>query len=140
MNLVWTPLPRRLTPVLLGLCPTAAAADQPTVKTITRGLAHRWTLAFLPVGNDLVTERPGTLRVVEPNGRIRPPVQGLPAVQARGQVGLLDVVLARARMGEDATRLQKLAARMRDVRKWPHGYIDLLSNQAEGRRRLGPGR
>ena len=41
----------------------------------------------------LVTERPGRLRVVAANGALGEPVQGLPAIDARGQGGLLDVVV-----------------------------------------------
>ena len=50
-------------------------------------------MAFLPAGRFLVTERPGRLRVVEPDGRLGAPIAGLPDVAAQGQGGLLDVVL-----------------------------------------------
>lgn len=64
------------------------------VKTLTRGLEHPWSLAFLPDGRMLVTERAGRLRVVSPQGQLDArPVQGLPAIAANGQGGLLDVVL-----------------------------------------------
>lgn len=63
------------------------------VVTVVEGLEHPWGLAFLPDGGMLVTERPGRLRVVR-NGRLEPqPVGGVPQVWARGQGGLLDVVL-----------------------------------------------
>ncbi len=64
------------------------------VVTVARGLAHPWGLAFLPDGRMLVTERPGRVRLVEPDGRLSPPLDGVPTVWARGQGGLLDVVLA----------------------------------------------
>lgn len=64
------------------------------VDEIARGLEHPWALVFLPDGRLLVTERPGRLRVVTRDGRISPPVEGLPAVDARNQGGLLDVVLS----------------------------------------------
>jgi glucose/arabinose dehydrogenase len=48
--------------------------------------------AFLPGGDLLVTERPGRLRIVR-NGTLQPPVSGVPEVVARGQGGLLDVVV-----------------------------------------------
>src|SRR5688500_18022253 len=60
---------------------------------VARGLQNPWALAFLPDGRMLVTERPGDMRIVEPGGRIGAPLQGVPAVDARGQGGLLDVAL-----------------------------------------------
>jgi glucose/arabinose dehydrogenase len=64
-----------------------------TVTTIAKGLDHPWGIAFLPDGRMLVTERAGRLRVVSVDGTLSPPVQGLPAVDARNQGGLLDVAL-----------------------------------------------
>ena len=61
--------------------------------TVARGLAQPWGLAFLPDGRLLVTERVGRMRIVAPDGRLGEPLQGLPAVDAKGQCGLLDVVL-----------------------------------------------
>ena len=63
------------------------------VVTVAEGLVNPWSLAFLPGGKMLVTERPGRLRVVGADGKLSAPVTGLPAVDARGQGGLLDVVL-----------------------------------------------
>jgi glucose/arabinose dehydrogenase len=60
---------------------------------IASGLEHPWSLAFLPDGTMLVTERPGRLRRVFPDGRLSAPITGVPEVAARGQGGLLDVVL-----------------------------------------------
>ena len=65
------------------------------VDTVASGLAHPWALAFLPDGRMLVTERPGRLRIVTPDGKKSPPVSGLPPLRAAGQGGLLDVVLDR---------------------------------------------
>jgi aldose sugar dehydrogenase len=64
------------------------------VQTIAKGLEHPWSLAFLPDKRMLVTERPGRLRVVGPDGRISEPLAGVPQVYASGQGGLLDVVLS----------------------------------------------
>ncbi|MFN3496357.1 MAG: PQQ-dependent sugar dehydrogenase, partial [Hydrogenophaga sp.] len=69
------------------------------IETVASGLDHPWSLAFLPDGRLLVTERPGRLRVIEPgaNGQwqLRPePVAGVPEVLARGQSGLFDVLVA----------------------------------------------
>jgi aldose sugar dehydrogenase len=63
------------------------------VETVAQGLEHPWALAILPDGRMLVTERPGRLRLVERDGRLSPPLAGLPAVYATGQGGLLDVAL-----------------------------------------------
>lgn len=68
------------------------------VETVATGLVHPWSLAFLPGGRLLVTERPGRLRLIEPGPDGRPqlraePVAGVPPVLARGQAGLFDVVL-----------------------------------------------
>jgi glucose/arabinose dehydrogenase len=64
------------------------------VVTVTEGLVNPWGLAFLPNGKMLVTERPGRLRVVSADGtQTSEPVAGLPAVDTRGQGGLLDVAL-----------------------------------------------
>ncbi len=61
---------------------------------LTRGLEHPWSLAFLPDGRLLVTERPGRLRIVSADGKLAPqPVAGVPPVVERGQGGLLDVAL-----------------------------------------------
>ena len=73
------------------LAPVLAA--EPKVVSVARGLANPWAVAFLPDGRFLVTERAGRLRIVERDGRLGEPVAGLPAVDAGGQCGLLDVVL-----------------------------------------------
>jgi glucose/arabinose dehydrogenase len=63
------------------------------VVEIISGLDHPWSLAFLPDGRMLVTERPGRLRVIN-DGRLEAePIAGLPTIVARGQGGLLDVAL-----------------------------------------------
>ena len=75
--------------------PTPAPVDAAVTATpVATGLEHPWGLAFLPDGRMLVTERPGRLRIVDKDGRISPPLTGVPAVYARGQGGLLDVALS----------------------------------------------
>lgn len=64
------------------------------VETIAQGLENPWALAFLPDGRMLVTEKPGRLRLVSAKGEISDALTGVPRVFARGQGGLLDVVLA----------------------------------------------
>lgn len=63
------------------------------VVTVAEGLVNPWSVAFLPDGRMLVTERPGRLRVVGRDGKLSEPVSGLPPIVAEGQGGLLDVVL-----------------------------------------------
>jgi glucose/arabinose dehydrogenase len=84
---------RALFIALLSALVLPAPAAEPKVAVVARGLANPWAVAFLPDGRFLVTERAGRLRIVERDGRIGEPVAGLPAVDAGGQCGLLDVVL-----------------------------------------------
>ena len=65
-----------------------------THRVVASGLVHPWGLALLPDGQWLVTEKPGRMRVVSAQGQIGEPIAGLPAVAARGQGGLLDVILS----------------------------------------------
>src|SRR3982751_108934 len=73
------------------------------VVTFAEGLDKPWSLAFLPSGEMLVTEKggnergtvkPGQLRIVSKDGKLSAPATGLPATDTRNQGGLLDVVLA----------------------------------------------
>ncbi|WP_287952572.1 PQQ-dependent sugar dehydrogenase [Diaphorobacter sp.] len=68
------------------------ARGEASAEVVASGLSHPWGLAFLPGGRFLVTERPGRLRVVEADGRLGPPLAGLPQMAAGGQGGLLDVI------------------------------------------------
>lgn len=72
-----------------------SSAGDLKVETIASGLAHPWSLALLPDGRMLVTERPGRLRVVARDGKLSPPVANVPTVFASGQGGLLDVIVDR---------------------------------------------
>src|SRR5215213_3793841 len=63
---------------------------------VTKGLQQPWSVAFLPDGAMLVTERCGRLRIVRNGSLVSSPVAGLPAVQtggARGLQGLMDIAL-----------------------------------------------
>jgi len=71
-----------------------SSAGDLKVETVAGGLIHPWSLAFLPDGRMLVTERPGRLRIVTRAGRLSPPLAGLPEVYAQSQAGLMDVMLA----------------------------------------------
>ena len=63
------------------------------VTVIAKGL-QPWAVEPLPGGDLLVTEKPGRLRIISAAGNIGEPIGGLPAVDARGQGGLLDVALS----------------------------------------------
>jgi glucose/arabinose dehydrogenase len=63
------------------------------VTPVATGLDHPWSLQFLPDGRMLVSERAGRLRIVAANGQLGAPIAGLPAVYAKGQGGLFDLLL-----------------------------------------------
>jgi aldose sugar dehydrogenase len=63
------------------------------VHVVARGLEKPWAVAFVPDGRMLVTEKPGRLRSVSPDGSLSAPVGGVPVVDARDQGGLLDVAI-----------------------------------------------
>lgn len=71
---------------------TASAAAPPRIETIAIGLDHPWSLAFLPDGRTLVTERAGRLRMIG-KGQPTTTINGVPKVYEAGQGGLFDVVL-----------------------------------------------
>jgi glucose/arabinose dehydrogenase len=86
---------------LAGLLAAQAAAQDRVdseqarfrVVEVAGGLEHPWGMAFLPDGRILVSERPGRLRLVAPDGTVSPPVAGVPEAAAVGQGGMLDVEL-----------------------------------------------
>jgi glucose/arabinose dehydrogenase len=89
--------------ILVALLAAAPAAAQQVVRseeesfrvvTVVERLDQPWGLAFLPDGRMLVTERGGSLRIVERDGKLVPgAVAGLPKIEEYGQGGLLDVAL-----------------------------------------------
>lgn len=64
------------------------------VTALVEGLEHPWSLAFLPGGGMLVTERPGRMRRIGADGSVSAPIAGLPKMFVDGQAGLLDVALS----------------------------------------------
>jgi glucose/arabinose dehydrogenase len=63
------------------------------VVTFVEGLRNPWSMAWLPNGDMLVTERGGQLRIVRDGKLLPDPVPGVPAVRALGQGGLQEVAL-----------------------------------------------
>lgn len=77
------------------LCLTAPVfANTPAyqLETVAEGLNHPWSLAFLPDGRMLVTERVGTLRIIADERLLPDAVTGVPDVYARSQGGLFEVL------------------------------------------------
>ena len=101
-HLLWRCLAAAVIVLILGW-PGAAYADTVEqterhavrVRIVTQGLEHPWSLAFLPDGRMLVTERSGRLRYVAADGTLdTTPISGLPeSLSARRQGGLHDVAL-----------------------------------------------
>ncbi|MFM7395635.1 MAG: PQQ-dependent sugar dehydrogenase [Gammaproteobacteria bacterium] len=88
------------TMLLAVIAPFSLAQDAPikteqytlTVDTLASGLVMPWSVALLPDGLILVTEKSGNLRVLREGRLLERPVSGLPTITPRGQGGLLDVV------------------------------------------------
>ena len=59
--------------------------------TLVENLEHPWSLAWLPDGEILITERPGRLRIIRDGNLDQISIAGVPQVFAMGQGGLLDV-------------------------------------------------
>src|SRR4051812_5705838 len=73
--------------------PMRSAKASVRLVTLNHGLVQPWSMAFLPDGRMLITERPGRLRMFA-NGKLDPtPLSGVPKVAETGQGGLLDVCL-----------------------------------------------
>lgn len=73
--------------------PAPATPSKFEVQVLTSGLVQPWSLAFLPDGRMLVTERPGRLRIVSRDGAQSAPIEGLPPIKPIAAEGLHDVVL-----------------------------------------------
>src|SRR5688572_11877854 len=62
------------------------------VVTVVDGLVQPWSIAFLPDGDVLITERPGRLRVLRQGKLLPEAVDGVPKVFHSSQGGLLEVM------------------------------------------------
>jgi glucose/arabinose dehydrogenase len=64
------------------------------VQVLAKGLSRPWAVEPLPGGDLLITEKPGHMRIISAKGEMGEPIPGVPAVDSRGQGGLLDVALS----------------------------------------------
>jgi aldose sugar dehydrogenase len=138
--------------LLLGACTSPAITAETVdseqqrfrVVSLVEGLQHPWSMAFLPDGRMLVTERPGRLRLIADGELVGQAIAGLPDnLTASGQGGLLDVLpdpdfadnrliyfsfagsgagglgteVARARLDVDALRLDEIEVIFRALPK-----------------------
>ena len=73
--------------------PPGPPGEKFKVTTVVEGLKNPWSMAWLPNGDMLVTERGGTLRIVRGGKLLPDPVPGVPAVRVVGQGGLQEVAV-----------------------------------------------
>ena len=87
--------------LLSALAPTPVSAQSGVVRslehdyrvvTVADGLIRPWSMAWLPNGDMLITEKPGRLRIVRDGTLLPDPVPGVPEVVDQGQGGLFDVL------------------------------------------------
>ncbi|MEX2605997.1 MAG: PQQ-dependent sugar dehydrogenase [Kiritimatiellia bacterium] len=67
--------------------------QQFTIETITENSANMWGVSFLPDGWKIVTEIDGSVRLINPDGTLHPPLENTPKIVRRGQGGMLDVAV-----------------------------------------------
>jgi glucose/arabinose dehydrogenase len=73
--------------------PELVRAPEVRLKTVVTGLEVPWELAFLPNGSALLTERPGRVRRLSPDGELDPRPVAQIDVEAVGEGGLLGLAL-----------------------------------------------
>ncbi len=64
-----------------------------SIIVIATGLSNPWGMTNLPDGRILLTEKAGTMRIVDALGNVSSAISGLPEVNSEGQGGLLDVAI-----------------------------------------------
>lgn len=73
--------------------PLAPKSASFVVTDFVTGLNRPWAMVHMPNGKMMVTEVPGRLRIISPDGIVSDPVEGVPDVRAWGSRGLNDVIL-----------------------------------------------
>jgi glucose/arabinose dehydrogenase len=76
-----------------GPIPLETGIERNLRMVVTKGFVQPWSMAFLPDGGILITERPGRLRLVRNGALQAEPIAGLPAIHAQGIGGLMDIAL-----------------------------------------------
>ena len=105
--------------VMSGIVPLAAdttfrsALHDYRLTTVADALVQPWSIAFLPGGDVLITERPGRLRIVRQGKLLPQPVEGVPPVFHSSQGGLLEVMPHPELRFEPSALHQLLEARRR---------------------------
>ena len=95
------------------------------------GLDSPWGMAFLPDGRLLVTEKVGNLRIIDTDGNVSDPVEGLPEVCVCGQGGLLDVQL-HPNYEENGWLYIAYAAKRLDEDDKPIGWTAVMRARLDG--------
>ena len=113
---------------LLMLCSAVSFGQDYQIEIIASGLDHPWSIAWLPDGRALITERPGRLRVIDDGKLAENPVDGMPEVLAASQGGLFEalpdpdfksnglVYMSFAYGSADANATRVIRARLDDMR------------------------
>jgi glucose/arabinose dehydrogenase len=111
---------------IFALVTPLAQAQMARAQVVASNLQNPWALAFLPGGRFLVTERPGRLRVIEPNGELTGSLKFayLNRVELSQPFG--GKVISEHKLLED------LGQRIRDVRQGPDGWLYVLTDNARG--------
>jgi glucose/arabinose dehydrogenase len=73
--------------------PLALKSARFIVSDFVTGLNRPWAMAHMPNGKMMVTEVPGRLRIITPDGKVSAPIKGVPGVRGWGSRGLNDVIL-----------------------------------------------
>lgn len=144
-TLVLAQQPPEPTPAFAGQTdapPPAVASSGFKVETITDKLDGPWAMAQLPNGSFLVTERPGTMRIVKPDGTVSAPLANVPPIKRVAAEGLHDVVLdpdfARNRL---VYFIYFAPPRGEAAKEWPveHFYEEVWTKSLAERRTLDLG-
>lgn len=80
-------------PLANGPIPLETGIERNLRIVVTKGFNQPWSMAFLPEGAILISERPGRLRIVRDGALDPKPIDGLPKIQAQGLAGMMDIAL-----------------------------------------------